>query len=92
MYKLMNARLQNRKYPETFEIPSRAEIKTLKPGDLVKLCFEEDGLYSERMWVNIISNKGDEFRGILDNQPFGLSTVKYRDIVKFNSKHILSIM
>jgi uncharacterized protein YegJ (DUF2314 family) len=92
MYKLMNAKLQNRKYPETFGITSRTEIKNLRTGDYVKLCFEESGLNSERMWVELIGISGDNFHGILHNQPYGLKTVKHGDIVKFNSKNILSVM
>jgi uncharacterized protein YegJ (DUF2314 family) len=92
LYKLMNAKLQSKKYPESFEIPSMTEIKNLRSGSYVKLCFEEIGLNSERMWVKLTDIKGDNFHGILHNQPFGLTTVKHGDLVKFNSKHILSVM
>jgi uncharacterized protein YegJ (DUF2314 family) len=92
LYKLMDAKLQNKKYPDTFEIPSTTEIKNLRTGDYVKICFEEAGLNSERMWVKLTGIKSDNFHGILHNQPFRLKTVKHGDLVNFSSKNILSVM
>jgi uncharacterized protein YegJ (DUF2314 family) len=92
LYKLMDAKLQNKKHPETFEAPTVTAIKNLRLGGYVKLCFEESGLNSERMWVKITGIKVDNFQGILHNQPYGLKTIKHGDLVLFNSKHILSLM
>ncbi|MGG1263805.1 hypothetical protein [Brevibacillus laterosporus] len=51
MYTLMDGVKQNKDCPETFEIPSKQEKEKLKVGEHVKLCFEEFGQSSERMWV-----------------------------------------
>ncbi|MDC7716664.1 hypothetical protein PQU95_05480 [Vogesella sp. DC21W] len=66
--------------PSTFELPSLADRKSLKPGQGAKLIFmiegeEEDGTVStstERMWVIVTSREADGYMGILDNQPASL--------------------
>jgi uncharacterized protein YegJ (DUF2314 family) len=92
MYTLMDAKKQSRLYPTTFEVPTRREIMDLRVGDYVKLCFEESGKTSERMWVIVSFYENGKFVGVLDNQPFGLSNLKPGDVVSFARKHILSIM
>jgi uncharacterized protein YegJ (DUF2314 family) len=92
MYTLLNAIKQNKENPDTFEVPTGKEIQALSSGDHVKLCFIEKGTTPERMWVKIMSINGDNFQGILDNEPFGLDTINLGDIVLFNSKHILCVM
>jgi uncharacterized protein YegJ (DUF2314 family) len=91
MYKLLNAIEQNKKYPETFEIPSKSEIENVKLNTFVKLWFEESGKIPERMWVLVTEIDGDNFRGVLRNQPGNLKTVKYNDELRFKAHNILSI-
>ncbi|MCY9738149.1 DUF2314 domain-containing protein [Paenibacillus alvei] len=90
MYKLIDGVKMNEQYPESFKIPSKSDIRNLEVGNHVKLGFEEDGKHTERMWVLLTRIDGDDFEGILDNDPFNLETIKCGDLVKFNSKHILS--
>lgn len=91
-YTLLDGIEQNRLYPDTFHIPDRAEIQSLRPGYFVKLCFEEENNTPERMWVVITNIDGDNFTGILENEPLDIKSISYSDTVCFNSKHILDTM
>ena len=92
-YIIEDGRERNRQYPETFEIPSQAEIDVLKVGDSVKMIFNEDG-NCERMWVVVTEiNRNDGklfFKGKLDNKP-SLESIKLGDEVLFSEEHIISI-
>ncbi|MDA0024176.1 hypothetical protein [Brachyspira hyodysenteriae] len=48
-YYLENAFELNKEYPDTFEIPSKKEINSLKVNDLVKLIFVEENDNPETM-------------------------------------------
>lgn len=96
-YTLENIIEQNKKYPRHFMKPTALEINSLHPGDMVKLIFLihpplENGCNGERMWVVIDSIKGDNFVGILDNDPCFLTTIKAGDKIEFQAKNIASIM
>lgn len=93
MYTLVDGVAQNQLHPETFEIPTKEELSSLRNGKIVKLGFEEEGKLTERMWVSIVDIGSDksEFKGVLDNIPAQLDTVKYQDIIKFEAKNILAI-
>src|SRR5437870_1850063 len=71
---LDNGEERHRQSPDTFEIPSEAVRRSLKPGDTVKLLFrEKDGpersVQCERMWVRVTGMEGDRYVGRLDSQP-----------------------
>lgn len=91
MYTLTNAKQMNATHPDTFEIPTDEEIAKLQPGALVKLIFTEAELTPERMWVRITNISSDDFEGVLDNDPLGLATIKYEDVVQFKAHHICAI-
>jgi uncharacterized protein YegJ (DUF2314 family) len=90
-YTLFNAYEQHTKTPETFKIPNPSDLKKLTTGDLVKLIFAEEGKNSERMWVDITEADFPNFRGTLNNDPYQLKTIKFGDIVEFETKHIAVI-
>jgi uncharacterized protein YegJ (DUF2314 family) len=95
MYTLINAKEMNAKHPDTFEIPSDERIKALTLGEYVKLGFEEmdDGeLFPERMWVEVTKIDGDKFEGNLGNEPVFIESLRYRDKVVFESKHIMATL
>ena len=84
----------NRKYPETFEIPTEEEKLNIESGDFVKLVFINpdkkagDGMpEAERMWVRVTVDGV----GVLDNDPVVVN-LKCGDIIEFEDKHIASIM
>ena len=83
----------------TFYRPSRTVMQQLKVGNLVKLIFNlkpeatelrQDRMPSaERMWVIITERKGDNFKGTLDNDPYFIKNLKHKDIIEFETKHII---
>ena len=94
-YYLENAFELNKEYPDTFKIPSKKEIDSVKVNDLVKLIFVEKNdspeTIPERMWVKIIEINKDNFVGILDNKPYYIESVKYGDKIVFKIENIIDI-
>jgi len=92
-YKLEDGEQLNKKNPRTFHIPSKVERDTLKTGDIVKLIFlfDDEGSMPERMWVKIISKDENQYKGILDNDPYTTKTIKAGDDVIFGSENIIQI-
>ena len=78
----------------TFEVPTHEELLALEVGDFAKLIFIEDGTNTERMWV-LITNQGDhgmEWKGTLDNDPFGMFTYERGDAITFHPLDIVGTM
>jgi uncharacterized protein YegJ (DUF2314 family) len=71
----------------TFELPS---LRGVTIGDIVKLIFSEEGTYSERMWVRVISIS-KKWIGILDSKPMYLKSVQYEDKVGFFPSQIIDV-
>ena len=87
----------NRQYPDTFEIPDRETLNTLTPGDVVKVCAENEQDQGERFWI-ILTHIG----GIEDNSTLKGKVANYLvfadefgfnfgDEIEFERRHILSI-
>jgi uncharacterized protein YegJ (DUF2314 family) len=91
-YKLKNGEESNQANPKTFYIPSRKERESLKEGDIVKLMFtfQEEGT-TERMWVQVVSKDGNQYKGLLDNDPATTQSIKAGDEVIFSPEHIIQI-
>ena len=68
----------HREAPETFWLPELKDRQSLEPGDLVKLIFriavdkEDEPVAVERMWVIVRERVGDQYLGILDNDPYAI--------------------
>ena len=91
-YQLGDGEERARKYPGTFEIPNREKRHSLKVGDTVKLIFmEKGGANSERMWVRVTGRTGSSYRGVLDNDPGVVTSLKAGDVVKFSPRHVIDI-
>lgn len=91
MVKLVDASARNKKYPKTFQVPSKKEVKALCLHSLVKLgviTTPPSGV--ERMWFRIVEIKGDQFKGRLQNTPLN-GDMRYGDEIYFNGRHIMSI-
>lgn len=78
----------------TFYKPSKAVYEKLRRGSLVKLIFafntdDEDAPRAERMWVKITQRDNDRFKGKLNNDPFYIKDLKYKEIIEFEEKHII---
>lgn len=97
-YTLENATEKNRLYPDTFEIPEREELESLRIGDIVKLIFiptdefrEEEECGGERMWVIITKIDGNQYVGTLDNQPMVIHELEIGGLVRFKRENIASL-
>jgi hypothetical protein len=100
-FKLIDGEQMNAEHPDTFRIPSEADRRSIKPGQLVKLMFAvpdplavDDGFVAERMWVsvtNIVSDTFTTFNGTLANEPVVLTKLNFGDQVLFQPRHIIDI-
>ena len=69
----------HRDAPDTFWLPQVEDRQSLKPGELVKLIFrisvgdKEEPVAVERMWVIVRERVGDQYLGVLDNDPYAIS-------------------
>jgi uncharacterized protein YegJ (DUF2314 family) len=93
IYKLGNGEDLNRENPDTFYIPTREERESIKEGDTVKLMFifEDENAMTERMWVQVVSKAGNQYKGFLDNVPYSTDSIKAGDEVIFSPEHIIQI-
>jgi hypothetical protein len=82
---------QNRRYPETFPIPSQEQRASVQPGDTVKVFFSMKDGWGERMWVDVTAIKGRHISGTLSNEPVGIPRLWSGDKVKFRPEHIIDI-
>ena len=65
----------HREAPETFWLPDLKKRRALQPGDLAKLVFrisvdnDDNPVAVERMWVLVRGRVGENYFGVLDNDP-----------------------
>lgn len=95
-YHLENSVKKNMELPRIFLIPNREEIENLDAGDLVRLIFVmetplNNGCRAERMWVRITDKQNGVFKGVLDNEPCYLKSIKFGDTITFKAENIASI-
>lgn len=91
MYTLVNGEERAKNNPTTFQIPSDYQKSKVTISDFVKIGFEEEGGFGERMWVSVTKRTENSFEGTLISVPLNLESIKHGDIVKFNSKHIIGV-
>lgn len=82
---LVNARSLARQY-SSFEVPSDAEIKRLKPGDGVKLARN-----GERFWVKVTGYIGRQWHGTVDNDLIRNPDLEPGDPIFFMKKNIYDV-
>lgn len=86
----------HRELPRTYSIPRGEQRRALEPGWLAKLAFEVDppvdGCSAEKMWVEIARRDGDEYAGVLTNQPRYLGTVARADEITFRAEHVAAVL
>ncbi len=80
--------------PYTFYLPPKSVTSKLGKDSLVKLMFKCDvdndkGWSAERMWVIVTKRDGDNFTGLLDNDPYYIPDIKAGDALEFKIAHIL---
>ena len=104
-YELLSGLAQNHRTPDTFYMPDENNRQTLKKNDSVKLIFnievkeglsdpEDDGSFSERMWVIVTGRNGPYYTGLLKNVPITSDEQKrlsMDDKVIFLPEHVIDI-
>lgn len=83
--------------PYSFYVPSDELLNQIDVGHTVQLMFINDAIGDdvdydgERMWVKITKIAGDDFGGVLVNDPIVIRDLHNGDSVQFNSWHIMTV-
>lgn len=85
MYKFVDAQEMAKRHPNSFKAPSKEKLDSLKYGDLVKVCHNE-----ERFWTIIKSITDNKITAIVDNDLICNQPFKCGDEIQFMKCHIFS--
>lgn len=91
---LKNAQDCHAENPETFHVPPKEDLATIKPGDFVKLIFDVKGvphIKGERMWVHVTRVSKGKIEGTLDNNPMYVDYVDFGAKITFTKDHVIQI-
>lgn len=83
---LLDAKAQHKKHPETFEAPSDAALKKIKPGNFVKVARN-----NERFWVRVTGFQKRRIHGAVYNKLDNNDDLPLGTAIFFQKKHILSM-
>jgi Uncharacterized protein conserved in bacteria (DUF2314) len=81
----------NRRYPDSFQIPTDEQKRSIMPGDHVRLMFEMNDGWCERMWVDVTAITRRKIVGRLVNSPVGIPRLYAGDEVTFSSGDVIEI-
>ena len=82
----VDAQEMHKKHPDSFYAPTIRELRALKKGDTVKVCYNN----LERFWVILTSVKGNKLEGKVDNHVLA-NDLSLGDIVSFERRHVYDI-
>ena len=82
-HKFVDAQQKNKEHPDTFEVPDRSELDSIKKGSIVKVARN-----NERFWTSVVSVDGDKITATVDNDLICEQPFNYGDIIKFEKRHI----
>lgn len=83
---LVDAQAMQRKHPRTFEAPTAAKLKAIKPGDFVKVARN-----GERFWVRVTGFEKRRIHGVVDNKLIRNDDLPLGTKIYFQKRHIYSI-
>jgi hypothetical protein len=103
-WQLRSAEESHAKHPDTFWIPPLQQRQQLQRGQAARLIFDIEGegednsieVVGERMWVIVSERVGEDYIGILDNQPacFNFEDnvyLRFGAEIPFSSRHVIDI-
>ena len=99
-WSLEDGEQRHREASDTFWLPELNDRQSLEPGDLVKLIFrisvdnEDEPVAVERMWVIVRERVGNQYLGILDNDPraIGENEELWSGVeLPFSPRHVIDI-
>lgn len=75
-------------YPATFEAPTAAELASIRPGSLIKICAGD-----ERFWVKVTQRAGDQLAGTVDNDLIRTDRhgLTLGNSVSFEARHVYAV-
>ena len=78
----------HQQHPLTFQIPTQAQLRQIREGDLVKVAAR-----AERFWLNVTKAEFPNFEGTVDNDLLFAEEIgmDYGDGVSFEARHIYNI-
>lgn len=79
--KLTDAQKMAQRYPD-FEAPSDADLDSISPGDVVKICRNR-----ERFWVLVHSVDGNAITGEVNNYLI-MNDMPVGTVIKFAKRHV----
>jgi len=82
---LVDAAQMAQSFPETFKVPSPAELSRLAAGDIVKVSNGD-----EAFWVQIVSRQDDIFLARVDNNLL-FGRVTSGDLIQFHSCNVYQV-
>jgi len=82
----VDAQAMSMNYSKTFEAPNKEDLDSIKIGDFVKICVND-----ERFWVKVTDIKDDVITGQVDNDLVLNDKIKYNDTIDFPKKCIFAI-
>lgn len=81
--------------PYTYYLPPIDHVAAVASGDLVKLIFRttigKHVYEAERMWVEVTNRSGENFEGLLKNEPFDMPHLQFDDPVTFKAFNVIDI-
>jgi len=86
-YDFVNAQEMQKKYPATFEAPTKKELDGIKPEDFVKICHND-----ERFWVIVKKINKDRIIGEVNNDLIRNQPFKLGDKIAFLKNHVYCVM
>lgn len=80
-------------HPDTFELPSAADLDGIVPGSVVRAMFElVDIADVARMWAVVTGRDGDAVTCLLDNQPYASHTsLELFDPLRLPVSHLIAV-
>lgn len=82
---LVDAKAMAKAHPDTFDVPSAANLKKIKPGDLVKVARN-----NERFWVVVTGFEKRRIHGAVDNDLLLNDDLPVGTVIYFQKKNIYS--
>jgi hypothetical protein len=85
---LINAQQMHRDYPDTFDVPTKDELRKIDIHQYVKVSNGK-----ERFWVQICDKlTRGYFRGVVMNRLIFFTNYTIGDVIQFHERHIYNIL
>lgn len=82
---LLDAPAMRKRHPTTFEVPPQSELRSIAPGDIVKLSRN-----GERFWVTVTGYEKRRIHGQVSNELERNDDLSFGESIYFQKKNVLS--